>query len=292
VAHESDGFCTCEEYASGAAYEGRRDLGNTQPGDGKRYKGRGLIQLTGRANYKKYGDRIGQDLVGNPTKAADPATSLILACEYWKNTRGGLNQFADRDDVVTITRAINGGLNGLDDRKKYLAKAKQVLGGAGGGGSATAPSGGGARPVLRMGARGDQVKALQDLLCKAGFGVVADGDFGAGTDAVVKAFQAAKGLAADGVVGPASWQALDAAAAAAAGPAPGQPAGDRPLLRRGARGDSVAELQKLLAKAGFSLVADGDFGPGTEAAVRAFQQSKGLGADGVVGPASWRALGG
>src|SRR5688572_16566650 len=156
VAHESDGFCTTEEYASGAAYEGRRDLGNTQPGDGRRYKGRGLIQLTGRANYKTYGDRIGEDLVGNPTRAADPATSLILACEYWKKTKGGLNQFADKDDIVTITRAINGGLNGLDDRKQYLAKAKRVLAGAGalgGGGGAAAAGGGSGRPALRLGAK-------------------------------------------------------------------------------------------------------------------------------------------
>src|SRR5687768_8130198 len=147
LAHESGELRFMEEIASGAAYEGRRDLGNTQPGDGKRYKGRGLIQLTGRANYKKYGDRIGEDLIGNPTRAADPATSLILACEYWKNTRGGLNQFADKDDVVTITKAINGGLNGLDDRKQYLAKAKRVLAGgaAPAGGGAAAAGGGAAR---------------------------------------------------------------------------------------------------------------------------------------------------
>ena len=126
VAHESDGFCTCEEYASGGAYEGRRDLGNTQTGDGRRYKGRGLIQLTGRANYKTYGDRIGLDLISSPEKAADPATSLVLACEYWKKTRGGLNQFADRDDVISITKAINGGLIGLSDRMERLRLTKAV----------------------------------------------------------------------------------------------------------------------------------------------------------------------
>src|SRR4030095_6570556 len=76
VAHESDGLCTTEEYASGAAYEGRRDLGNTQPGDGRRFKGRGLIQLTGRANYHALGGKLGVDLENNPEMAAEPKLSL------------------------------------------------------------------------------------------------------------------------------------------------------------------------------------------------------------------------
>lgn len=126
AAHECDGFCTTQEYASGAAYEGRKDLGNTQPGDGKRYKGRGLFQLTGRANYKKFGERMDLDLENDPEIGAEPATSLAIACEYWKDKK--LNEFADDDDIETITRKINGGLNGLDDRENYLEKAKKVLG--------------------------------------------------------------------------------------------------------------------------------------------------------------------
>jgi len=77
--HESDGFCTTEEYASGAAYEGRRDLGNTEPGDGQRFKGRGLIQLTGRANYVAASGRLQIPLVNNPDLAAVPQTSLLIA---------------------------------------------------------------------------------------------------------------------------------------------------------------------------------------------------------------------
>jgi putative chitinase len=126
VAHESAGFRTTKEYASGAAYEGRKNLGNTQPGDGKRYKGRGLIQLTGRANYRTYGKRLGIDLEGDPAQAEEPALSLQIACEYWK--ANNLNVLADKDDVAGITRKINGGYNGLDDRKKYLAKAKTMWG--------------------------------------------------------------------------------------------------------------------------------------------------------------------
>jgi putative chitinase len=123
--HESDGFCTTEEYASGAAYEGRADLGNTEPGDGRRFKGRGLFQLTGRVNYRSFGDALGLDLIANPAAAAIPDHSLLIACEYWK--RKHLNPFADKDDIVTITKRINGGLNGIESRRIYLTKAKVVL---------------------------------------------------------------------------------------------------------------------------------------------------------------------
>ncbi len=125
IAHESDHFRTTEEYASGRAYEGRRDLGNVRRGDGVRFKGRGVIQLTGRANYQKYGDILGIDLVNNPELAATPRVSVLTALEYWKQRK--INALADRDDVRLVTRAINGGYNGLEDRKAKLARAKQVL---------------------------------------------------------------------------------------------------------------------------------------------------------------------
>lgn len=198
--HESAGFRTTEEFASGSAYEGRKDLGNTQPGDGPRYKGRGLIQLTGRANYVEYGEALGLGLVDHPETAADPVISLRIACEFWK--RRGLNQFADRDDIETITRRINGGLNGLDDRKAYLAKAKAALGGV------AAPDASATTPVLRRGDKNASVTLLQTKLNAAGYQVGTDGDFGPGTDAAVKQFQAAKGLTADGIVGPRTWAAL------------------------------------------------------------------------------------
>jgi putative chitinase len=198
--HESDGFCTTVEYASGDAYEGRVDLGNTEPGDGPRYKGRGLIQLTGRANYQRYGDRLGLDLVGHPELAADPPTSLSIACEYWGEH--GLNAFADRDDIETITRRINGGLNGLESRRTYLARAKAALGIAGT--SATAAT----RPTLRLGASGAQVGELQSLIAAKGVAAAVDGQFGAATEAAVQQFQSSRGLSADGVVGAQTWDAL------------------------------------------------------------------------------------
>jgi len=120
--HESGSFRYMEEIASGQAYEGRGDLGNTQPGDGKRYKGRGPIQITGRANYRRYGDKVGIDLERHPEIAATPSIGLHLALEYWKVN--GLNMLADADNVLAITRLINGGTNGLEDRKRHLAKAK------------------------------------------------------------------------------------------------------------------------------------------------------------------------
>jgi putative chitinase len=123
--HESGSFRYMEEIASGKAYDGRTDLGNTQPGDGVRYKGRGPIQITGRANYRRYGRKIGIDLESNPTIAAVPSIGLHLALEYWKTT--GLNTFADADNVLAITKAINGGTNGIDDRKAHLAKVKAWL---------------------------------------------------------------------------------------------------------------------------------------------------------------------
>ena len=114
-----------EEIASGAAYEGRKDLGNTQPGDGKRYKGRGPIQLTGRANYQKFGDLLGLDLINNPTIAATKEVGFRIAGLFWQSH--GLNELADQQQFETITRRINGGLNGQADRVMYYERAKKVL---------------------------------------------------------------------------------------------------------------------------------------------------------------------
>lgn len=123
--HETDGFRTMEEYASGKAYEGRADLGNLTPGDGVRYKGRGAFQVTGRANYRSYGRTMGLDLESHPELAAVPSIGLWVACLYWTNRR--LNDFADRDDVEAVTRRVNGGTNGLADRMSRLTLAKRLV---------------------------------------------------------------------------------------------------------------------------------------------------------------------
>lgn len=127
AAHETDGFRTLEEYGGPAyfiRYEGRRDLGNTQAGDGIRYHGRGIFQLTGRANYRRFGQILGVDLEAEPEQAKEPGTSLRVAFAYW--TERAINPAADADDVGRVTRLINGGNNGLAERTRYLEKAKGI----------------------------------------------------------------------------------------------------------------------------------------------------------------------
>jgi putative chitinase len=126
IAHESDAFNTNEEYASGADYEWRRDLGNTKAGDGVKFKGRGLIQVTGRSNYAACGQALGVDLINNPQRLAEYDLACLSAGWFWDKMR--LNGDADADDVMTITRLINGGTNGLADRQSYLARARRVFG--------------------------------------------------------------------------------------------------------------------------------------------------------------------
>lgn len=127
LGHESASLLYCEEIASGAAYEGRTDLGNTQPGDGRRYKGRGLIQLTGRANYAAYSRFAGVDYLADPEPlATDPLVAVDVSCWFWQDR--GLPALAERDDVKAVTKRINGGFNGLDDRIANLVRAKSVLG--------------------------------------------------------------------------------------------------------------------------------------------------------------------
>jgi putative chitinase len=125
VAHESDGLRTTVEYADGSAYEGRKDLGNTHKGDGRKFRGRGLIQLTGRANYAAATKALGRDFVGHPERVAEFPAAADVSGWFWDTH--GLNRHADADDVKAVTRIINGGLNGLDSRVAYLAAAKGAI---------------------------------------------------------------------------------------------------------------------------------------------------------------------
>jgi putative chitinase len=128
AAHETMGFTHLSELGGPsyfARYDGRRDLGNVQPGDGNRFHGRGIFQLTGRANYAHMSGILGVDLVANPELAQTPDISVRVACEYWKSHN--LNAYADRDDCTTITKRINGGHNGLAERLRYTNLAKKSL---------------------------------------------------------------------------------------------------------------------------------------------------------------------
>ena len=134
IAHESANFNTTEEYADGSRYEGNvKNLGNTQAGDGKKFKGRGLIQLTGRNNYQKYTDyvksKFGEtvDFIKDPDIIASNITYAVdVAGWYWSVARD-INSLADKDDITAVTKAINGGTNGLTDRTNKTNKAKEIL---------------------------------------------------------------------------------------------------------------------------------------------------------------------
>ena len=216
LAQESDGFCAYEEYASGAAYEGRADLGNDAPGDGRRYKGRGPIQLTGKDNYRRFGGILGVDLIddpddphddADPMRAAEPATGLRIAGAYWRER--GLNALADRNDIRGITKRINGGLNGFADRRMYWQRALAAF-------EIAVTSGAPAMSadLLKIGSRGADVLTLQTRLdALRYFPGDLDGKFGPKVDTQVRAFQRDQGLEIDGRVrvGGPTWTALEQA---------------------------------------------------------------------------------
>lgn len=130
IAHESAEMRYTKELASGAAYDtGKlaKRLGNTpeKDGDGQRYKGRGLIQLTGRSNYEAYKKYCGFDVVKDPELLAKPVGAIRSSMWFWR--LNGLNVLADKDEVVSVTKRINGGTNGLYERRMYLTRAKKAL---------------------------------------------------------------------------------------------------------------------------------------------------------------------
>ena len=125
IGHESGQLYYVEEIASGKAYEGRIDLGNTQPGDGVRYKGRALIQITGRLNYAACMMALDIDCIEHPELLELPENACRASAWWWKNH--GLNELADAGNFLRITKRINGGTNGLADRQALYEVAKQVL---------------------------------------------------------------------------------------------------------------------------------------------------------------------
>jgi putative chitinase len=195
VAHESGEFLYMEEIADGSEYEGRLDLGNTQPGDGRKFRGHGPIQITGRTNTAACGAALGIDALADPTVLEKPENAMRSAVWFW-NTRG-LSPLADADNFKAITERINGGLNGYAERLVYWHHNRHILG---------LPA-----PVDDEGAAAAaDVKAIQTALQAAGYYVdsAVDGIFGPDSRNAVVAFQTAQGLVADGIVGPLTRQAL------------------------------------------------------------------------------------
>jgi putative chitinase len=139
---ESARLSTTEEFASGQAYEGRSDLGNIYAGDGQKFKGRGLIQITGRANYEAVKNNFGWDVINNPNLLLEPSKATEVSAWWWSNRkRSGkyLNEWADqlnpKDSIYVgnnseifeqITRGVNGGINGLNERKAFFEDSQSV----------------------------------------------------------------------------------------------------------------------------------------------------------------------
>jgi predicted chitinase len=204
VGHESVSLVYFEEIASGAAYEGRRDLGNTQPGDGVRFKGRGPIQLTGRSNYANAGNALHLPLVSNPPMAADPRYAFRISAWWWGNH--GLNSYADRGDVLGATRVINGGTNGLDNRRSRYNHIRTL-------GARVRVGSGVNVPPLHVDFLGrshnrnhPDVRVWQAQMARRGWDVgKLDGAFGDKCYAACRGFQRNQKVATDGRVGPTTW---------------------------------------------------------------------------------------
>lgn len=178
-------------------------MGNVKEGDGWLFRGRGLKQLTGRSNYTAFGKSINISAEEAAIYVATPKGAVESACWFWDTNN--LNSIADTDDVVKMTKKINGGNIGLADRQQRYTKAMEVFGSPvtladdeGDDGIDVDDIG-----VLRKGCRGEGVKIMQEAL-----GIGADGAFGPGTERALKSWQTANGLTADGIAGPMTLEKL------------------------------------------------------------------------------------
>jgi putative chitinase len=176
-------------------------MGNVNEGDGWLFRGRGLKQLTGRNNYTNFGKSVDMTAEEAAEYVSTPKGAVESACWFWDTNK--LNTIADTDDVVKMTKKINGGDIGLEDRQKRYANAIKILGGesipAAATPAATKTSSTSTVRTLRKGDKGDDVARMQKAL-----GITADGDFGFGTQTALKKWQKLNGLVADGIAGPAT----------------------------------------------------------------------------------------
>lgn len=181
-------------------------LGNRDPGDGYKYRGRGFLQLTGRDNYQTMQDSLDLPFVDEPDLASEPREALLIACEVWndKKLKGerDMNALADDDKIEAITYRINGGYTNLADRKSELARARNIWPSADD--AAATPVG-----ILDRGDRGVEVESLQSELRRTGhYSKSVDGRFGYGTYKALRRFKEAAGLANVGYADEATLQAL------------------------------------------------------------------------------------
>lgn len=188
------------EKIANVVYASRMGNGGQASGDGWKHRGRGYIQLTGKNNYTKFGEAVGMD-VDEVIEYLDTVEgALESACWFWK--KNNLNRTADNQDIKAMTKKINGGYNGLEDREHHW---EEILGMLGGEVEVQEDSSTSDMPerTLSVGMRGDDVAAMQEKL-----GIAADGHFGPGTRRAVKAWQRERGLVPDGIVGPNTLKAM------------------------------------------------------------------------------------
>lgn len=184
-------------------YANRMGNGPESSGDGWKHRGRGVIQLTGTDNYTAFAKVVKMSVADAINYVQTKKGAIDSACWFW-DTRN-INKTCDAKDIVAMTKLVNGGTNGLDDRTTKWNKALSVLGSDVKAESTTptAPTSTSSYTTLRKGSKGLEVVKLQTAL-----GIPADGDYGSGTEAAVKKYQASKGLTADGIAGPATQKSL------------------------------------------------------------------------------------
>lgn len=185
----ADAYHRQPEKIANVIYANRMDNGNTESGDGWRFRGGGILQLTGRYNYTQFGKAMDMSAEKAVDYVRTKKGALDSACWFWDTNN--INKYCDAQDIVGMSKRINGGTIGLEDRKKHYLHALDVLGGD------YEPAEISYTETVRKGSRGPLVAEVQAKL-----GITADGVFGPGTEARVKAWQASNGLVADGIVGP------------------------------------------------------------------------------------------
>ena len=180
------------EMIANVIYANRMDNGPTSSGDGWRFRGGGILQLTGRYNYTQFGKAVNMTAAEATDYVRTKKGAIDSACWFWDTNK--INRYCDRQDIVGMSKRINGGTIGLADRKKHFAHAIEVLGGHHGIKVETSNV-----TTLKKGSRGKEVKRLQKALA-----ITADGVFGSGTARVLKEWQSRNGLTPDGIAGPAT----------------------------------------------------------------------------------------
>ena len=295
-----------------------QELSNKNPGDGFKYRGGGLMQTTGRCNYRRMGQVCGVDFEGNPDLVFSPEHALKPALIEW--SEAGLNLYADNNDILAISRAINCGSpksktipNGMQARATWFATVRPLVDHIEFKTDATAGIKSTAtqtqakeeprseigtedsiadllgEQIVRLGDEGPLVRAVQLALAQLGYALRGSASFADKTLSAVKDFQKKRGLEADGEVGQETARAIDRALAepgstmAASACSISELIGGR-VLRIGDAGPIVKAVQLELARLGYPLKGTGNYGPATEQSVRDFQTRQALEVDGELGP--------